>query len=300
MAILYGTTGDGTTLPVLVDQFGNLLAKGIDGEPGPPGTPGEPGTPGTPGEPGTPGTPGEPGTPGKDGIGVPTPYGDEGTYLWIKDGQPAWTSAVDPGPEPEPPDPQLELVELIYRDKAGFGGSEPVALTNSGTALTIETDWDTHIRGLDCWENPSRTNYTGIGQEANTVEWNFGFKKVAGMVLTLWCSAKIRTTTTDASGTSGVYKFLKSSSYLQDIRTEFQTGFQPAGTLYYQATPSWYLTRDDFETYIKQDWSCPFGTYPRHGCLYKFLVEPPVKWMQRNYDTITREEIDRLKTLMSS
>ena len=40
MAILYGTTGDGTTLPVLVDQFGNLLAKGIDGPPGPPGPPG--------------------------------------------------------------------------------------------------------------------------------------------------------------------------------------------------------------------------------------------------------------------
>ena len=40
MAILYGTTGDGTTLPVLVDQFGNLLAKGIEGPPGPEGPPG--------------------------------------------------------------------------------------------------------------------------------------------------------------------------------------------------------------------------------------------------------------------
>ena len=43
MAILYGTTGDGTTLPVLVDQFGNLLAKGIPGDEGPPGPPGAPG-----------------------------------------------------------------------------------------------------------------------------------------------------------------------------------------------------------------------------------------------------------------
>ena len=40
MAILYGTQSNGETLPVLVDQFGNLLAKGIDGEPGPPGPPG--------------------------------------------------------------------------------------------------------------------------------------------------------------------------------------------------------------------------------------------------------------------
>ena len=43
MAILYGTTGEGETLPVLVDQFGNLLAKGIEGQPGTPGEPGPPG-----------------------------------------------------------------------------------------------------------------------------------------------------------------------------------------------------------------------------------------------------------------
>jgi hypothetical protein len=36
MAILYGTQSNGETLPVLVDQFGNLLAKGIEGPPGPP------------------------------------------------------------------------------------------------------------------------------------------------------------------------------------------------------------------------------------------------------------------------
>ena len=40
MAILFGTQSNGETLPVLVDQFGNLLAKGIEGEPGPPGPPG--------------------------------------------------------------------------------------------------------------------------------------------------------------------------------------------------------------------------------------------------------------------
>ena len=46
MAILYGTQSNGETLPVLVDQFGNLLAKGIEGQPGIPGTPGKPGPPG--------------------------------------------------------------------------------------------------------------------------------------------------------------------------------------------------------------------------------------------------------------
>ena len=40
MAILYGTTGTGETLPVEVNEFGQLIAEGLDGPPGPPGPPG--------------------------------------------------------------------------------------------------------------------------------------------------------------------------------------------------------------------------------------------------------------------
>lgn len=77
MAILYGTTGDGTTLPVLVDQFGNLLAKGIEGEPG---------------------TPGEPGPPGGSFPLPPDPY--EGAFLgWLNNGL-AWIG-TPPVPIPE-------------------------------------------------------------------------------------------------------------------------------------------------------------------------------------------------------
>jgi len=93
MAILYGTQSNGETLPVLVDQFGNLLAKGIDGAPG------EPGSPGTPGEPGGIGPPGPKGDPGE---GVPLPYGPDGAYLQIVNGVPAWTDDPGPGPGPEP------------------------------------------------------------------------------------------------------------------------------------------------------------------------------------------------------
>ena len=56
MAILYGTQSNGETLPVLVDQFGNLLAKGIKGDPGQPGDPGTPGEQGPPGPQGLPGS----------------------------------------------------------------------------------------------------------------------------------------------------------------------------------------------------------------------------------------------------
>ena len=120
MSILFGTTSAGTTLPVLVDQFGNLLAKGLPGDQGPPGDPGQPGQQGVPGQPGDPGQPGQPGQPGDPGQpgqpgdpgqpgqtgppgapgqGVPLPYGADGFVLTIEAGVPAW---VDPVPPPPP------------------------------------------------------------------------------------------------------------------------------------------------------------------------------------------------------
>ena len=101
--ILLGTQSNGETLPVQVDDTGRLVAEGLQGPPGDPGQPGQPGEPGTPGEPGQPGEPGPPGEPGKDGTngeGVPLPYGEEYSYLMIKNGVPIWQ--VDPNP-PLPP-----------------------------------------------------------------------------------------------------------------------------------------------------------------------------------------------------
>mgnify|MGYP001303144445 CR=1 FL=1 len=40
MAILYGTTADGDSLPVEVNEFGQLVAQGLQGQEGPPGPPG--------------------------------------------------------------------------------------------------------------------------------------------------------------------------------------------------------------------------------------------------------------------
>jgi hypothetical protein len=133
MAILYGTTGDGTTLPVLVDQFGNLLAKGIDGPPG------------TPGQDGQPGPEGPPGADGGDFPLPPDPY--EGAVLgWLNNGL-AWISAP---PVPIPP--------------GVFG---PITGWNSAGVLTVQGDipleiangvyiYQCNIEGLiyvDGWNN---------------------------------------------------------------------------------------------------------------------------------------------------
>lgn len=71
MAILYGTQSNGETLPVLVDQFGNLIAKGIEGQPGPPGPP---------------------------GIGELPPDPIEGAILGWQDGELAWIGGSVPLP----------------------------------------------------------------------------------------------------------------------------------------------------------------------------------------------------------
>ena len=50
MAILFGTTAEGETLPVEVNEFGQLVAKGLPGEEGPQGPPGLPQLPPDPSE----------------------------------------------------------------------------------------------------------------------------------------------------------------------------------------------------------------------------------------------------------
>lgn len=148
MAILYGTTSEGTTLPVLVDQFGNLLAKGIEGSEGPTGPEGPKGDTGGEGPPGPKGDPGE---------GLPLPYGEDGSYLTLKDGEPAWTTT--PGPDPGPPSDHIEWANyqtmgVLYSvdgdpvsppDPIAYGKEQPCWLDN---AYEQKVGWNLGANGL--------------------------------------------------------------------------------------------------------------------------------------------------------
>ena len=81
MAILYGTTSDGNTLPVQVNASGQLVAQGMEGSPGLQGPQGEQGPPGPKGDKGD---PGEPGTEAESSI-------KESTGVWA----PRWESTTD-------------------------------------------------------------------------------------------------------------------------------------------------------------------------------------------------------------
>ena len=150
MAILYGTQSNGETLPVLVDQFGNLLAKGIDGAQGPPGEQGQQGQQGIPGQPGAP------------GAGVPTPYGEEGSYLWIKDGSPAWTTGSDPGPSPEIGTITLDN-DQPWVDSYSKRGFYNEAEFQPG----VTTNYDELMRANPVWSNPNSDVKQGMGTQNN-------------------------------------------------------------------------------------------------------------------------------------
>ena len=68
MAILFGTTSDGQTLPVQVNATGQLVAQGMEGAQGPEGPPGPEGKPGPPG---ADGQPGDSGLEAEQGIWTP-------------------------------------------------------------------------------------------------------------------------------------------------------------------------------------------------------------------------------------
>lgn len=143
--ILFGTQSNGETLPVQVDATGRLVAEGLQGEPG------------QPGEPGAPGQPGEPGPPGE---GVPYPLGEEGSWLAIKDGAPAW---VTDGPGPTPP--VQEVTAIDRRDDLPTGVDFYGCYSEQGQLVVPPDPWDTYLRSLSTFNSPAGQD-TGLGGQS--------------------------------------------------------------------------------------------------------------------------------------
>ena len=170
MAILSGTTADGQTLPVLVDQFGNLLAKGIDGPPGADGLKGDKGEPGAVGE---------PGPKGDTGVGLPLPYGDEGNVLTIVDGAPNWAAA------PTPP-PSTDTAAMVWTNM------EQSAHTVNSDGIEINyPDKLQYLQDLDSWQKVD--NFEIAGSEQNyeyannaTKLLTFGFSGMINKVVSMY------------------------------------------------------------------------------------------------------------------
>ena len=124
MAILYGTTADGDSLPVEVNEFGQLIAQGLQGQEGPPGPP---------------------------GIGQLPPDPFEGAFLGWKDNQLSWLGGSVPlpsnvfGPILSYENGVLELdsaVDLPYLARIELSDAEgnPVFYSYSTSPITTVVD----------------------------------------------------------------------------------------------------------------------------------------------------------------
>ena len=246
MAILYGTTSEGESLPVQVNETGQLVAQGLRGEPG------EPGGKGDKGDPGEPGPPGSPGEDGADGVGVPQPYGEEGSYLWIKDGEPAWTTGEDPAPEPEPTDDQVIFTA------SGESFTPSYAISQFNSKMDWITDFNAHMKSLPSWEDSLSSKKMGVGwNDGNMAYTKAAFKSAFGKVLELDVFSVKSVGDMQAQNYEWTYR-LQCDSWdnFQQIRTEYK--FYPSVNQMQVRkieTFSVLVTRDNF------DWNFTFRLF---------------------------------------
>ncbi len=142
MAILYGTQSNGESLPVLVDQFGNLMAKGIDGAAGEKGEQGEKG---------------EKGDPGPNEL---LPYGPELSYLAIQNGVPTWVFGGGGGGDG--PGPDHDLVIFDNREASVSTCKNYGSWSAQQVLVDPPSSWDEYARTLPTWDTPTAQR-TGIG-----------------------------------------------------------------------------------------------------------------------------------------
>ncbi len=162
-------------MPVLVDQYGALLAQGVDGKPGATGPAGPQGPQGPQGEPGP-----------NDHL----PYGPEYSYLSIKNGVPTWVLSNN---EPNPPGPPSELMLGDTRDET-FDNVNNYGSWGLNENLVFPPDpWDTYVRTLPTWETPGpqKMGIGGTSKDKLKVDCEFeltllgGFDKLLAITFSL-------------------------------------------------------------------------------------------------------------------
>lgn len=174
MAILLGTTADGQTLPLLVDQFGHALAKGIKGDTGGDGPPGPKGEPGAVGD---------PGPKGDAGVGLPLPYGEDGSYLILENGAPAWTTT--PGPDPEPIGGDVTWTNIETCGDCRNAANQNIYPPNRLEYFQSLSSWLTFNNYED-----AGSSHSAVCNVSNGRQIDFAFKNIYGKVITLYWTMK--------------------------------------------------------------------------------------------------------------
>ena len=294
--VLLGTQSNGETLPVQVDDTGRLVAEGLTGQPGEQGEKGEKGDKGDPGDPGAPGAPGADGNDGADGAGVPTPYGEEGSFLWIKDGAPAWTTEEDPDPGPSPDD------QVIFQPDPD-AENPAIAVSEFGTEMDWITDNNAHMRSLPTWEAPGTVTPCGYGTEKRS---NMGFtvecKTTFGMVLHITIDQVLSAGTSVINSNFTTYvKCETDSQYVQSIVDYVELTHEETSLVHTTNTFSFLIVRDNTDIVFRSyQGGFGVGNYESSSiCIQHFALESTESFLMRNYIK-QQQKIDEIQKLLSA
>ena len=162
--ILWGTQSNGETLPVQVNELGQLVAEGLQGPEGPIGPEGPPGPSGELPDGAVDGNVlswenGE-ATWADPPSGLPEPMGIEGQIIQIVNSEPVWvTNNAVPNPSPN----KITAVTGSTNCATGVG-----IFDDDGVCQPNGTEWDTFARYLNCWRNLDPTIQTGISSAASS------------------------------------------------------------------------------------------------------------------------------------
>ena len=156
--ILYGTQSNGETLPVQVDDFGRLVAEGLQGAKG------------DPGEPGAEGPQGPEGPQGQPGTGIPLD-GTEGDVLTWIDGAPQWASQ---GPT------DIVWPNYVTAPTGWMPGSNSYIIFDGTDAQAATND----AGGLVLFEFPEDTSIVSFGMNTSntttTERYRYTFNDITG------------------------------------------------------------------------------------------------------------------------
>ena len=111
-----------------------------------------------------------------DGQGLPLPYGEDGSYLILKDGEPAWTDVPDPDPDP-------------VGDGVTWNNINEYKLYNENNQEIVPPDILATAQSQACWLNTDYEQRFGLGRQATDIletGINLSFENMYGKILRLY------------------------------------------------------------------------------------------------------------------
>ena len=204
---------------------------------------------------------------GEPGVGVPLPYGAEGSYLGIIDGIPQWNIPVGPGPEPIP-EPNIVCTTLW----------DTYELRNAGNSPIEPPDKTEYLKTLDSWGNPNANTYEGAswlrdsGWDEITVRDTFTLTNSYSKVLTVSYEVYI---TADASITFPAPVPVCSSQYAQLISNTMEKVYLNSDqSSFCGGSASWLINREEPELSVDMTYVLRYCSNQQIFIRYFALEDP--------------------------